>query len=291
MSDERFACCGGAKDVGHRIGCPELNDVDAKALGLNAKLEAWQCPNCKQLNAGWVRYCGRCETWQPQTFAVVDELVRTIDWQERVGFYSSTPDCEVGRFGVVARSCVSKAVCVQVAPRMIPIPLCAKHRKVAEDHAARACALNGFRDDGTEIISLWQFVRERGVSLVKTWGDGMQRFDDIADTPAYRLRNMPYPASVKYRVMLTKAWAIANAFYLAKRETIEAVIGPLTITMPRWKLARLELPTYERMRNMLLDGDFTDDGDPTGGDYILACRAALNVTQDRYGPREDRAPF
>lgn len=94
-----------------------------------------------------------------------------------------------------------------------------------------------------------------------------------------------YPREIKMRAMLMKAYALANAYYAAKRESLTAIFGDEGYWhIHNRLLARIEVPSYEMMRSMLLDGDFTDDGNVEGGDYILACRVALQVTADRYRP-------
>jgi transcription elongation factor Elf1 len=122
-------------------------------------------------------------------------------------------------------------------------------------------------------------LRHRGVALARSWGEDRQRFE------SHREPVPQYPRDFKFRVMMTKANALANAYYVAKREALAAVIGDRNYWYVDDRiLAKLEVPSYEMMRNMLLDGDFVDDGDPTGGDYVLACRVALQITAARYRP-------
>lgn len=127
-------------------------------------------------------------------------------------------------------------------------------------------------------------LRHRGVAIIRLWRDGRERFDLHEGWQLYRREPAGYPRDVKYRVMLTKANAIANGYYVAKSENLRQIHGANYWRINMGTLARIEVPSYETLRNMLLDGDFTDDGDPEGGDYVLACRVALMITAERYRP-------
>jgi hypothetical protein len=86
----------------------------------------------------------------------------------------------------------------------------------------------------------------------------------------------PVPSALRYAWMRSKAYAFANGYYSAE------VINQREQGLNESFYARLTIPKYELLKWAILDGDGFDDENPFGGDYILACRLAMELTADRY---------
>jgi hypothetical protein len=111
--------------------------------------------------------------------------------------------------------------------------------------------------------------RERGVAIVLVWGPGEPHFG------YWRLSECKIPATLKLQVMITKAAAFCDGFYVAE------MINQREQHLDERYYTRRTIPTYEAVRSRILDGDNFDE-DVGSGDYTLACRVALEATRDRY---------
>jgi hypothetical protein len=112
-----------------------------------------------------------------------------------------------------------------------------------------------------------QYSRARGTCYALATWHGRSRLPS----------NQPQlPASVKLQVMRSKAYAFLDGYYVAVYTRF-----PEAWSLPKYERDRVLMPTYEQVRNCIVDGDGFDD-EAGSGDYVLACRVALEVTRDRY---------
>jgi len=118
-----------------------------------------------------------------------------------------------------------------------------------------------------------------GVAVVRSEGPGETCFE------SWRPYQCPIPHALKEQVMRSKAAAFCDGYY------VKAWEEPQTKNLwhnwmdedfrvsPSWKQRAYNLavkPPYAEVRSRIVDGDGFDE-DPLSGDYLRACRVALEV--------------
>lgn len=134
-------------------------------------------------------------------------------------------------------------------------------------------------------------MRERGVAIVQLGWEmyvslgaaharycRLDREHGYPKLPQFGQRYVPHctiPRDQRYDVMRAIAWSFCDGWYCAeKRNQRERHLNE------EWYW-RLTIPTYEMVRNRITDG-FGFDDEEGSGDWLLACRIALDVTKERY---------
>lgn len=117
------------------------------------------------------------------------------------------------------------------------------------------------------------------VAVVRSYGSGETEFN------TYRPYQCPIPHVLKEHVMRSKAAAFCDGYYVKAWEDSQTKArwhdwmeedGRATHSYRQGTYNRAITPPYAEIRSRIVDGDGFDD-EPLSGDYLRACRIALEV--------------